>query len=431
MLAIRLGAILAVLMFAARGAAQHIAVVHQESPAPSGSAQPQLSVTGDGRVVLSWLEPAPQNSHRFRVAIGSFRGSSATAIHWSAPITIAEGDRVLANWADVPSVVALPDGTLAAQWLQTNGPGKRGYDIMLQTSTDGGQSWSEPVTPHEDRTETFHGFVSIVPWPGGGFGVVWTDGGVVVKRPDSSSSEGVKADGALRAHVYRAPTRGANTPPTAAGPEMLVDDRVCDCCAPSVTATSRDVMVAYRDRSTSEVRDTAVARFQNGRWVASESVHSDNWKIQACPVNGPSLSAMASRVALAWFAAPENNAHVSVAFSSDGGKTFGKATRVDDGLPLGRVNIEQLPDGSALVAWVESTPDLKAELRTRRASSDGGQREAVTVARLTSGRSSGLPRMVRAGDRVVFAWVAIADDKTTQVQLAVATLGDTESRGRP
>jgi hypothetical protein len=335
-------------------------------------------------------------------------------------MTIAEGDRVLANWADVPSVIALPDGTLVAQWLQTNGPGKRGYDIMLRTSADGGQSWSAPVTPHEDRTETFHGFVSIVPW---------TDGGVV-KPSDGSSPEVMKADGSLRARVYRAPTRGANTPPTMAGPEMLVDDRVCDCCAPSVTATSRGVMVAYRDRSASEVRDIAIARFQNGGWDAGASVHPDNWKIQACPVNGPSLSAIGSRVALAWFASPENNAHVSVALSSDGGTTFGKATRIDNGLPLGRVNVEQLPDGSALVAWVESTRETNAELRARDISSGGVQGKPITVTLLTSNRSSGHPRMVRAGDRIVFAWVAVDDHQITQVRLAVATLGGTKSLGR-
>ena len=93
-----------------------------------------------------------------------------------------------------------------------NGPGTRGYDIMLRTSADGGQSRSAPVTPHEDRTETFHGFVSLVPWPSGGFGIVWTDGGVV-KPSDGSSPEVMKRDGSLRARVYRAPRRASPQDP--------------------------------------------------------------------------------------------------------------------------------------------------------------------------------------------------------------------------
>jgi hypothetical protein len=423
MLNIRRASLMVALLIPATGAAQTITTVEQEPPAPTDSAQPQLSVTRDGRVVLSWLEAAPQNSRRFRVAFGSVRGSGSTSIQWSAPMTITEGERVLANWADVPSVVALPDGTLVAHWLQTNGPGKRGYDVMLRTSSDGGRSWSDPVTPHEDRSETFHGFVSIVPWPDGGIGVVWTDGGVSVKQSGGNGQEVTKADGALRARVYRAPTPGVKTPSTAAAREMLVDGRVCDCCAPAAAGTNRGVIVAYRDRSASEVRDISVTRFENGVWTEGAPVHADNWQINGCPVNGPAISAIGSRVALAWFAAPNNAAHVSVALSSNAGSTFGKATRIDDGLPLGRVDVEQLPDGSALVAWVESTPDKNAELRVRRVSADGARGDAIAVARMSSERTkSGQPRMVRAGDRVVFAWVAVNDDKTTEVRVAAGTL---------
>jgi hypothetical protein len=431
MLNIRLAFLVTALLIPATGAAQSITTVEQESPAPTGSAQPQLSVTPDGRVVLSWLEAAPQSGHRFRVAFGSFRGSGPTPIQWSAPITITEGDRVLANWADVPSVVALPDGTLVAHWLQTNGPGKRGYVVMLRTSADGGRSWSDSVTPHEDRSETFHGFVAIVPWPDGGIGVVWTDGGVSIKRSAGTGQELTKADGALRARVYRAPILGVKTPATAAGREMLVDRRVCDCCAPAAAGTNRGLIVAYRDRTASEVRDISVSRFENGVWTEGTPVHADNWQINGCPVNGPSISAIGSRVALAWFAAPNNAAHVSVALSRNAGSAFGKAIRIDNGLPLGRVDVEQLPDGSVLVAWVESTPDKNAELRVRRVSPDGARGDAMAVARVPPERTnSGQPRMVRAGDRVVFAWVGVNDDKTTQVRVAAGTLVGDKGLGR-
>ena len=108
-----------------------------------------------------------------------------------------------------------------------------------------------------------------------------------------------------------------------------------------------------RDRSAGEVRDIAVARYENGRWTPGKVVHADNWKIPGCPVNGPALAASESRVALAWFAAPENNARVKVTFSRDGGVTFGAPIRVDDGLPLGRVAVTTIDDASVLVGWLE------------------------------------------------------------------------------
>jgi hypothetical protein len=66
MLNIRRASLMVALLIPATGAAQTVTTVEQESPAPTGSAQPQLSVTRDGRVVLSWLEAAPQNSRRHK-----------------------------------------------------------------------------------------------------------------------------------------------------------------------------------------------------------------------------------------------------------------------------------------------------------------------------------------------------------------------------
>ena len=46
---------------------------------------------------------------------------------------------------------------------------------------------------------------------------------------------------------------------------------------------------------------------------------------------------------------------VNLAFSDDGGKKFGPPVRMDEGKPLGRVAVELMPDGSALVLWIEWT----------------------------------------------------------------------------
>ena len=50
------------------------------------------------------------------------------------------------------------------------------------------------------------------------------------------------------------------------------------------------------------------------------------------------------------------------AFSFDGGASWGTARRVDEGRPLGRVDIELLPDGGAVLTWLESGPQA-AEVR--------------------------------------------------------------------
>ena len=83
------------------------------------------------------------------------------------------------------------------------------------------------------------------------------------------------------------------------------------------------------------------------------ALHDDNWKIDACPINGPALSARGRQVAAAWFAAPNDNGRAYVAFSQDAGKTWSQAIRLDEEASLGRVDIEMLDDGSAIASWVE------------------------------------------------------------------------------
>ena len=75
-------------------------------PASKGAREPTLSAMPDGRVLLSWTEPAGQG-FAVRMAIGNGDG-------WSEPRTVVESSDLFVNWADFPSAIALPDGTLVA-----------------------------------------------------------------------------------------------------------------------------------------------------------------------------------------------------------------------------------------------------------------------------------------------------------------------------
>ena len=202
------------------------------------------------------------------------------------------------------------------------------------------------------------------------------------------------------------------------GDEMLVDLRVCDCCQTAlVNMSDGTIVAAYRDRSPEEIRDIAVKRLVDGEWSEVYHVGSDNWHMRACPVNGPSLSTEGERVAIVWFSAPDGDNRVAVAFSSDKAQTFGSPIRVDDGNPLGRADIEFLPDGSALAVWLERVGE-EAEVRARRITAGGDIGESWTVTETSQSRRSGFPRMVRAGDELIFAWTLVGDDGGIRVATA-------------
>jgi hypothetical protein len=154
----------------------------------------------------------------------------------------------------------------------------------------------------------------------------------------------------------------------------------------------------------------------DGQWTAAAPLHTDNWLIDACPVNGPAISADGTTVAAVWFTGARDTAKVQLVFSSDAGATFGAPVRIDGGAPAGRVDVELLAGGDAVVTWIERTGKDASEVRARIVRADGFAEPPLTVSRLSVGRASGFPRMTRKGDNLVLAWTV--PGPTSSVQLA-------------
>jgi len=200
--------------------------------------------------------------------------------------------------------------------------------------------------------------------------------------------------------------------------EDAVDTRVCDCCPTAVAVTAAGPIVAFRDRTDDETRDISVSRLVDETWTEPVSVHHDGWHINGCPVNGPALSASGRDVAVAWFTAPQDNGQVFVAFSQNAGTAFGAPVRVDEKGSLGRVDVELMPDGSAIVSWIERA-DTQAAFMVRRVERSGRRSPTTTVTTLGSNRSSVYPRMARRGNEIIFAWT---DPDSLSVQTATTRL---------
>jgi hypothetical protein len=375
------------------------------SPATSASGQPELFVDSRGNVYLSWIEVVGEKRHALRFSVRQRNG-------WTRPRTIAEGGDWQVNWANFPSLIALDDRTMMTHWFVKTAPDPHASDIKFSVSTSGGLTWSEPRMLHNDRTPTEHGFVSMAEVGKGQIGVVWLDGRNM--KPAGHNSHGPSPD----AMTLRFATVNRNGEMSQ---ETVIDPRVCECCQTSAAMTSKGMVVVYRDRSDKEVRDISIARFVGGKWTDPASVHSDGWEIEGCPVNGPSVAAAGSRVAVAWFTAAGDAPRVKLAFSTDAGATFAAPVRVDDGSPLGRVETLLLDDGSAFVVWLERT-SAGAEIRARRIFSNGERDSSLTVVQSSAARSSGFPRIARSGRDIYFAWTESATP--SRVRTAVMTLKD-------
>ena len=150
------------------------------------------------------------------------------------------------------------------------------------------------------------------------------------------------------------------------------------------------------------------------------AVHTDGWEIEACPVNGPAVSARARDVAVAWFSA-KDQPHTFVALSRDAGRTFGAPARVDEVSALGHVGVVLLNDGAAAVSWIEFA-NQRAQFKIRRIESNGRGTSSVLVAGAGDDRVAGSPRLVRAGDELVLAWTETSKG-ASQVRTARMRVG--------
>jgi hypothetical protein len=279
------------------------------------------------------------------------------------------------------------------------------YDIRLAYSKDEGKTWSAPFVPHHDKTRTQHGFVSLFEMPAGGLGLVWLDGRHQGKQPE---------DAEMALYFASYDTAWKQTA------EAAANARVCECCTTSAVVTPDGVVAAFRDRSAKEIRDIHVTRMENGTWTDAQAVHNDNWEIDACPVNGPELSARGRSLVAAWFTGKDDKGQSFAAFSSDAGRTGGNPIRLEDETSLGHVDVEMLDDGSAIATWVEFAGD-RSQFRMRRIEPSGMRSSSITIN--GESRVSGYPRVARSGNELVFAWTEGSEGEGTQkVRGAIAKL---------
>jgi hypothetical protein len=231
---------LGLVLLAACGGGDAPVVSAVEFSGPPGSAQPFLYPLRDGRVVLTWLEPAGDSAHTLRLA-------ERANGRWSESLTVVTGATLLNNWADFPSFVETATGTWVVHWLDRVEGGTFAYHVRVAISSDEGRSWTAPATPHRDVSPTEHGFVSMAPLSGDSAALIWLDGRAM------ALDEGAP-DGDMQLRF------GLVTGEGAVADVGSLDRRTCECCQTALVRTASGMVAAYRDRSPEEVRDIAIVR---------------------------------------------------------------------------------------------------------------------------------------------------------------------------
>jgi hypothetical protein len=377
------------------------------SPALTQTHLSRLTSDTSGRLWLSWVSTKAPSDEASDKPITSLHYARYADESWSAPRQIAEGNDWFVNWADFP-VLAVHDQGMVAHWLPKSAAGTYDYDVVASFYNAPADKWGPPVTINKDGVNAEHGFVSMLPMPEGRTFITWLDGRNTAPVQDAESTEdqAEMAGMTLRGGIF--------TGEGGALQEWELDGLTCDCCQTSVAMATAGPVVVYRDRTENEIRDIYITRLVDGHWTSPAAVHSDNWQVAGCPVNGPSVVARDQRVAVTWFTAKDDKPQVKLAFSTDGGASFGSPIIVDEGETNGRVSLALMPAGDVAVSWL-ATQGPVANIKVARYSPQGELRDSVNVATTRASRRSGFPVLANVGDDLYLTWTDLSDGMRVKV----------------
>jgi hypothetical protein len=342
--------------------------------------QPSVAVDPRGGFIVTWQERRAAGASLWYAALDRDGRETRRG-------RIASGENWVVNWADFPSLVVLANGDWVTHYFEKSGGSPHAYDIRLIRSTNGGSTWSAPVTPHRDGTASEHGFVSLVPLQADRVLAVWLDG-----RHTTGGHGGRMT---LRsAVVNRAGTLAE---------ERQLDDSTCDCCQTDAVRVGERTLIAYRDRSEEEIRDISlIDRTNQGAWSTPRPLHADGWKIEGCPVNGPAMAVNGSRVLTVWPTQATGTSEVRYAIGR-WNEPGARRTLASGAGTLGRVDAAAWEDGF-LVTYIGGSGDA-AGLQLAQLDGAGQVVARQLVAPVAATRMSGNPRLASAGEHALLAWV--------------------------
>ena len=113
-----------------------------------------------------------------------------------------------------------------------------------------------------------------------------------------------------------------------------------------------------------------------------------------------------SNVAIAWYTAANESAQIKVAISRDVGKTFSNPIKIDNSMPIGRVDIEWIDNENIIVSWIRAS-EKTSDIIVKVLNILNGEGKEFFVESIPQGRISGYPQMEVVNNKALFAWTEI------------------------
>lgn len=368
------------------------------------NATPSLAV--DGRTVAAVWTVSKEGVANVYLAMSTDAGAT-----FSAPrrISDADGDAT-ANNEQPPRVALSRSGSnqiVTVLWSKRNeGPQRTRRDVIrLARSENGGRTFTPTAFAHDSALSGARGWESLTVNPDGRIHAVWLDGRDAERKMAEAAHSGMPHKGLPPQDIYHG-TFGAD----GRSVESVIATGVCFCCKTAVAIDARGVVyAAWRHIFPGSMRDIAFARSTDGgrRFDPFVRVSEDNWELNGCPEDGPTLAVdQAGTIHIAWATLVNEGEPQKALFyaTSKDGTTFSRRVRL-------RVPAESTPghpqlaltsEGGAAITWDEVVAGVRRVSFTK--VSRNGTFEPVRT--LSADESAANPVIVRSETSMIVAWTS-------------------------
>jgi hypothetical protein len=255
----------------------------------ANAAQPQLAVGSDGRVWLVYAQagepavaPAAHVDHAAHADGQKQKGHSPQ--DRSGDVFVAWSKDGGATFAPAVKVAHLPKlmfGMRRGPRIAVHGDRLTvtmiGTELVAFSSSDGGKTWSDPVTINEMPTSAREGLHDLAGAADGRLFVTWLDNrNGRTELWGASSMDGGRTWG-KNEQVYRSP-----------------DKSICECCHPTALFDAEGNLAVMWRNSIEGSRDMWLTTRSKGavQFTAARKLGEGTWKLNACPMDGGRIIAL-------------------------------------------------------------------------------------------------------------------------------------------
>lgn len=250
----------------------------------------------------------------------------------------------------MPKIAVKGDGSLFALYETSEEPKENERwglgDVQYLQSFDEGKTWTKPksVAPQDYNANRSSSFSGLSRLSDGEIGIAWL-----------STATDKSANGRP---LKFAKTKGQKglTPP------ILIDQQACECCRVALDYYgTKGLIVAYRSLRGDNIRDIALAiSTDNGySFGPPQAFTGDEWQINGCPHNGPSVQASKNTFYVTWFTGKEDREGVQYAELDSLGNLL-KRRYVDADSQFIQVDLSS--DGEHFLAYNHDYPGADGEI---------------------------------------------------------------------